>query len=165
MKTAPPVLVLAVLAALVAPVSAQDTGDRDERARTFFLHHQYPEALAIYSRLYAESLHPTFLRNMARCYQMMRQPDQAIANFRAYLRDARDLEAAERSEIEGYIAEMQRLQSPPDEGAPPAAGTSKRKVWVWSAIGLAVLGGVVAAVALGSGHAQRLPCPPGTTCP
>jgi hypothetical protein len=168
-------LTLVGVLATVAPARAQRQvdvdADADERARTFFVAHRYPEALALYARLYDETSHPTYLRNMGRCHQMMRQPDQAIASFRAYLRDARDLDAAERSEIEGYIAEMQRLQAatlplePRPAPSPPPGGTSKRKVWIWTGIGLAIVGGVAAAVAIGSSHAQRLPCPGDTICP
>ena len=36
-------------------------------------------------------MHPTYLRNIARCHQNLGNPDKAISSFREYLRKARDL--------------------------------------------------------------------------
>jgi hypothetical protein len=165
----------------------------DVQARDLFQGHSYAEALAIYQRLYSETHHPTYLRNVGRCHQMLRQPAPAIDAFRAYLRDARDLGQPERTEIEGYIAEMQRLEvsapspsSAATPGAPNAAAGSQptiisatpapapaseqqkpitRKWWFWAGLGvLAVTAGIVA-VAATSGGQDRLPCPAGAICP
>ncbi len=95
----------------------------DLQARDLFRAQRYAEALVIYQKRHAETHHPTYLRNIGRCHQMARQPAPAIEAFRAYLREARDLDAAEQREIEGYIAEMQRLElsaAPP----PPTSATS-----------------------------------------
>jgi hypothetical protein len=63
---------------------------------------------------------------------MARHPAPAIEAFRAYLREARDLDAAERREIEGYIAEMQRLElsaAPPPPTAPTPATSPTSAAW------------------------------------
>jgi hypothetical protein len=137
--------------------------------------------LAIYLRLYAETHHPTYLRNIGRCRQMMREPDPAIESFRGYLREARNLAPSERAEIEGYVAEMQRLKlsSPPlatqpasitaGAPAPPRSGAADapaitHRWWFWTGIGALAVAGVIAAVAAG-GASDRLPCPAGAVCP
>ncbi len=113
--------------AAAEPAAAPDS--RDVAARDLFRTGRYAEALSIYVQLYTETHHPTYLRNIGRCRQMMRQPGPAIDSFRSYLRQARDLAPSERAEIEGYIAEMQRLEAsaapapalsttPPSEAAP-----------------------------------------------
>jgi tetratricopeptide (TPR) repeat protein len=111
--------------ALAGPARAVD--ERELRAREAFAAGRYQEALDAYSKLYAETLHPTYLRNIGRCYQSMGEPDKAIASFRNYLRRARDLAPGKRQEIEGYIHEMEELkrarERAPPAAAPPAAGT------------------------------------------
>ena len=182
--------------ALAAP--AADSGpaampDRpDLQAAHLFQSGKYADALAIYQRLYAETHHPTYLRNIGRCHQMLRQPQPAIESFQAYRREARNLEAGERAEIDGYIAEMRRLEvgAPPRASAPPAgapswspasaaptsvsssgsSGTSStsggvlHRWWFWTGLGVLVATSVIVAVAAGSGK-DRLPCPSGAVCP
>jgi hypothetical protein len=83
---------------------------REMQAREAYAAGSYKEALDIYTKLYAEKLHPTYLRNIGRCYQNLREPDRAISSFREYLRKAKDMPADERAEVEGYIKEMEDLQ-------------------------------------------------------
>jgi tetratricopeptide (TPR) repeat protein len=116
------VLTVAVLlVALASPAAALAAGDdgAELKARTHFAAGEYKEALEIYARLYAESMHPTYLRNIARCHQNLGNPDKAISSFREYLRKARDLAPDQRAEIEGYIAEMEQLKQ--SKTATPAA--------------------------------------------
>jgi len=180
-------VVVAALAeppAIAAPAPASGPAampDRpDLQAAHLFQTGKYTDALAIYQRLYAETHHPTYLRNIGRCHQMLRQPQPAIENFQAYLRDARDLQPAEHAEIEGYIADMQRLEvaaAPPASAAPTAtvtapsaaAGSSRsggiaHRWWFWTGLGALVAAGVITAVAA-SGGKERLPCPGGAVCP
>jgi len=91
------------------------------KARTHFAAGEYKEALEIYARLYAETMHPTYLRNIARCHQNLGNPDKAISSFREYLRKAHDLTPDQRKEIEGYIAEMEHLKQSKEKSAEPAA--------------------------------------------
>jgi tetratricopeptide (TPR) repeat protein len=98
---------------LLAPstaAAATDAQDQDLKARKLFAGGDYRQALDVYVSLYAETLHPTYLRNIARCQQNLGEADKAIASFREYLRKAKDLRTAERQEIEGYIAEMEDLK-------------------------------------------------------
>jgi len=83
---------------------------REVEARQAFAAGQYQEALDLYAQLYADKVHPTYLRNIGRCYQNLRQPDKAINAFRDYLRQAKDATPGERGEIEGYIAEMEAMK-------------------------------------------------------
>jgi tetratricopeptide (TPR) repeat protein len=101
---------------------------REIEARQDFVEGRYQEALDIFARLYAETLHPNYLRNIGRCYQNLKQPDRAISTFRDYLRKAKEVSPAEHQEIEGYIKEMEDLRSqrerearaqPAAEPAPP----------------------------------------------
>jgi tetratricopeptide (TPR) repeat protein len=129
------VIVSVALAFSAAARAAGDSGD-ELKARTAFAAGDYKEALDIYARLYAETMHPTYLRNIARCHQNLGNPDKAISSFKEYLRKAPDLTPAQRKEIEGYIAEMEQLKqsqarqpasappaSPPPAAAPPAEPT------------------------------------------
>ena len=98
---------------LLAPIpaaAATDAEDQDLKARKLFAGGDYRQALDVYVSLYAETLHPTYLRNIARCQQNLGEADKAIASFREYLRKAKDLSVAQRQEIEGYIAEMEDLK-------------------------------------------------------
>ena len=112
-----------LLLALASPVAALAAGDEgaELKARTHFAAGEYKEALEIYARLYAETMHPTYLRNIARCHQNLGNPDKAISSFREYLRKARDLPPDQRAEIEGYIAEMEQLKQSKTAAPAPAA--------------------------------------------
>jgi tetratricopeptide (TPR) repeat protein len=96
--------------------AAEDRADKRQRdpremqARQAYAAGNYKDALGIYTELYAEKLHPTYLRNIGRCYQNLQDPEHAISSFREYLRKAKDIPADERSEVEGYIKEMEDLQ-------------------------------------------------------
>jgi tetratricopeptide (TPR) repeat protein len=110
-----------------APLRAQPTQEdqREVNARQLFAVGKYAEALEIFGKLYAETAHPTYLRNIGRCYQNLGDPDRAIASFREYLRQGRSLPDDQRKVIEGYIAEMEELkrkqasERPKAEDAPP----------------------------------------------
>jgi tetratricopeptide (TPR) repeat protein len=86
------------------------TDPRELQAREAFAAGRYREALDVYAKLYAEKLHPTYLRNIGRCHQHMGNPDEAILSFRDYLRKAADLPASEKQEVEGFISEMQAMK-------------------------------------------------------
>ena len=85
-----------------------------------------------FAKLYAETLHPVYLRNIGRCHQKMREPQKAIDAFQDYLAKEKKISADERAEIDGYIKEMETLrdeqareaQAPPP---PVAAGRLSRR--------------------------------------
>ena len=109
-----------------SPANAAGDEGAELKARTHFAAGEYKEALEIYARLYAETMHPTYLRNIARCHQNLGNADKAISSFREYLRKARDLTPDQREEIEGYIAEMEQLKQSRAGAAtgPPAAAAA-----------------------------------------
>jgi len=93
---------------------------RELKAREDFAGGRYQEALDLFARLYAESLHPNYLRNIGRCYQNLGEPDRAISSFHDYLRKGKEISADEHQEIEGYIKEMEDLKRQREGGAPAA---------------------------------------------
>jgi tetratricopeptide (TPR) repeat protein len=104
------VVVVALALALGAARVSAATDARELKAREDFAAGRFQEALDIFARLYAESLHPNYLRNIARCYQKLGQPDRAIDSFHDYLQKAKDVAPDERKEVEGYIKEMEDLK-------------------------------------------------------
>jgi tetratricopeptide (TPR) repeat protein len=105
------VLAAASIVGGARPAAAASTAeDQDLKARKLFAAGDYRQALEIYVNLYAETLHPTYLRNIGRCQQNLGEADKAIGSFREYLRKAKDLSPAQRQEIEGHIAEMEELK-------------------------------------------------------
>ena len=67
------------------PVLAE-TDKREIQARESFAAGRYQDALDMFVKLYAEKVHPNYLRNIGRCYQNLGEPDKAISSFREYLR-------------------------------------------------------------------------------
>jgi tetratricopeptide (TPR) repeat protein len=116
-----------VIALATSGVARAQENDRELQARTHYAAGDYKQALDIYAALYAETLHPTYLRNIGRCYQNMGEPDRAITSFKEYLRKAK-LDANQRSEIEGYIKEMEALKAGREKGEPPARPTPAPEV-------------------------------------
>jgi tetratricopeptide (TPR) repeat protein len=126
-------LALVVSAAFASPAAAEDETTAERQARTYFATGDYKQALEIYARLYVETMHPTYLRNIGRCQQNMGEADKAISTFREYLRKAKNLTPDQRAEIDGYIAEMEQLKRsqsqsqstitvvPPPATPPPSA--------------------------------------------
>jgi tetratricopeptide (TPR) repeat protein len=154
--------------------------------REAFVTGRYERALELFGKLYAETLHPTYLRNIGRCYQNLHDPDRAISTFRDYLRKAPALSAKERGEIDGYIAEMEALQrkqagearpapaepvhlaARPEPPPPPmvtarlAPEPAPSRWWLWTGLGVVVAAGVVTAVLLA--RKSDAPCPMETMC-
>jgi tetratricopeptide (TPR) repeat protein len=99
---------------------------RELKAREEFAAGRYEVALDMFAKLYAETLHPNYLRNVGRCYQNLGQPDRAITSFHEYLHKAKSLTPDERAEIDGYIKEMQELKKQQEEAreAKPAAAAT-----------------------------------------
>jgi len=63
-------VLIGVLAQATPGQAASKAKDsRELRAREDFATGHYQEAIDLYGKLYAEKLHPTYLRNIGRCYQ------------------------------------------------------------------------------------------------
>jgi tetratricopeptide (TPR) repeat protein len=102
---------------------------REVQGRALFARGDYQGALDLYVTLFAEKGDPIYLRNIGRCYQKLEKPDKAINSFDEYLRRGH-VKPSERSEVEGFIQEMEQLRKrqqaaaatqPPADSAPPAA--------------------------------------------
>lgn len=107
---------LSVAAATLAPsvpgaFAASRPNQRELKARKLYAAGQYQQALDLFAQLYAETLHPVYLRNIGRCHQRLREPEKAIDAFRDYLAKGKDIGADERREVEGFITDMQALQT------------------------------------------------------
>jgi len=132
---------------------------REVSARQLFAVGKYAEALELYSKLFAETGHPTYQRNIGRCYQNLGEADKAISSFREYLRQAKGLAAEQRTTVEGYIAEMEELKkkqeaeraknepppgatvvSTPANDTHPAAHRSRLPAYIVGGAGVAALG-------------------------
>jgi len=121
--------VLLILAAVTFGGLAHAAPPRKElQARQEFAAGRYANALEIFAQLYAETLHPTYLRNIGRCHQELGDPDKAITSFRQYLAKAKDVKPSERQEVEGFIRDMEELKrkraaaaAPPPPTAPPVS--------------------------------------------
>jgi len=111
--------VAALALAAVARPAAAEVDRREMKAREDFGAGRYQDALDIFVKLYAEKLHPNYLRNIGRCYQNLGDPDKAISSFREYLRKAKNVTPDERSEVEGYIKEMEDLKKQREQAAAP----------------------------------------------
>jgi hypothetical protein len=66
-------LVVGILMAIFATRAMGAPDPRELKAREDFAGGRYQEALDLFARLYAESLHPNYLRNIGRCYQNLGQ--------------------------------------------------------------------------------------------
>jgi hypothetical protein len=115
-------LQVAVVCLAFARPAAAAAGDRHAEmdARRAYAAGNYQQALDLYAKLYAETLHPVYLRNIGRCHQAMREPQKAINAFRDYLTKSKGLAAEERTEIEGYIKEMEALRDEQERQQHPA---------------------------------------------
>ena len=98
---------VAALAMMSGAARAVADDTRELKAREEFAAGRYQEALDLFAKLYAETLHPVYLRNIGRCYQNLGDPDRAIISFRDYLRKHKTISADERKEVEAFIAEME----------------------------------------------------------
>jgi hypothetical protein len=106
------------LAVMLASGEALADRATEMKAREAFAAGRYEDALGLFAKLYAETLHPVYLRNIGRCHQKLRQPEPAIDKFNEYLAKEKKIAADERAEIDGYIKEMEVLR---DEQAKKAA--------------------------------------------
>jgi Tetratricopeptide repeat len=104
------VIVTALILALISPRLEAAVDLREMQAREAFAEGRYQDALELFAKVYAEKLHPNYLRNIGRCYQNLGNPDKAISSFREYLRRAKTVTPEERREIDGYIREMEDLK-------------------------------------------------------
>jgi tetratricopeptide (TPR) repeat protein len=121
-------LLSTAVVARAAPLDA-----REREARADFAAGRYQKAVDGFAGLFAETADPVYLRNIARCYQKLKRPQEAIDSFQEYLLKGKNISKAERQEIDGYVKEMEALKAseatappvttPPAAIAPPPATT------------------------------------------
>jgi hypothetical protein len=109
--------VIACLTTSSPIVDAHPLDRRELEARKSFAEAHYEDALHIFADLFAQFGDPIYLRNIARCYQKMKRPAEAIATFQEYLAKAK-VSPEERQQISGYISEMESLQAAPPRPGP-----------------------------------------------
>ena len=114
-------MLLATVATLLLSTTGDARADRatEMKAREAFAAGRFDQALDLFARLYAETLHPVYLRNIGRCHQKMREPHKAIEAFKDYLAKEKKMAADERAEINGYITEMEALKAEQAKQAQP----------------------------------------------
>lgn len=99
------------------------------KARRAFVSGDFKAALALYEELYAETLHPTYLRNIGRCHQKLGNHARGIEFLQQYLKKGKNVDQQERAEVEGYVAEMEkaRAESARAEAPNPTPATEPPK--------------------------------------
>jgi hypothetical protein len=93
--------------------------ERERKAMSAYAATRYQEALDLYADLYADFHDPLYLRNIGRCHQKLKRPEEAIASFEEYLSKYKRLSGAEIDEVKGWIAEMKELQKASAPPPPP----------------------------------------------
>jgi tetratricopeptide (TPR) repeat protein len=169
----------AVVVLLLAAGGVRADPATELSAREAFASGGYEKARELFAQLYAETKRPIYLRNVGRCHQKLREPQEAIDAYREYLAKAKVIAPDERAAVERDIEEMQALRGSSARAAaggpasvrkgtasgllvaqPAAAPTPVyRKWWFWTALG-AVAAGAVAALLLAPGGVSRPGCPP-----
>ncbi|MGZ5133221.1 MAG: tetratricopeptide repeat protein, partial [Caldimonas sp.] len=98
-------VVFALCALLAAPAQAED---REQARQSFkegaqhFDLGEYKEALELFKQAYRQFEDPTFLFNIAQCYRLLGEKEQAVRLYRNYL--AKVPEARNRDEVNHTIA-------------------------------------------------------------
>jgi hypothetical protein len=154
-----------------APASGQETEMQTHRAigHRLFRLGRYEEAVAAFRRAYEVKADARLLYDIAECYRELGAVDQALFYYDRYLAGWPD--AFDRADVEERVAELEarRGNTAPRSTAPtrrrhplmivePAPNKPRptthlwQRWWFWTAVGVAVLGGVGAAlVSSGSG--------------
>ena len=68
-------LILTLVGPSVAVGQPAATKQKELAARKAFASGDWDKALDLFSDLYAETLHPVYLRNIGRCHQKKREPE------------------------------------------------------------------------------------------
>jgi hypothetical protein len=128
-------LLTSVVCATIISARTADAAEPDPRevaAKRRCLAGDVQAGVSLLADLYVDTNDATYIRNQARCFQQNGRTGEAILRFREYLRKARDLDAEERREVEGYLRELQAEQdrkaaqasapvtAPPVAPSPPA---------------------------------------------
>jgi len=101
--------------ALAAGLDDKGAGELQE-AKRLYKSGKYEQASEIFSRLSAAHPDfPIFASNAGACYYYLQRAEPAISNLREYLLVQKRITPEDRAEVEGWIAEMEKLR---DQNAP-----------------------------------------------
>ncbi len=96
--------------ALAAALATKDSA-KAKQAQQFYKEGQYEDAAKIFTELSIEYPDkPAFTRNLGACYYYLHRPEPAISNLHEYLDRGKDLTEKDRSEVERWIAELEKLR-------------------------------------------------------
>jgi len=97
-----------------------------DSGRTNYNLGHFEEALGDFERAYRARHDPVFLFNIAQCQRSLHRYEEAARSYRTYLREANNLPAATRDQVQKLAADMdkaleeQRMKQPPTGTQPPA---------------------------------------------
>jgi tetratricopeptide (TPR) repeat protein len=83
---------------------------------------KFDEAATLFERGYAEHPDPVFLYNLGQCHRQLGKNDRALFFYRGYLRNKPD--AANRTQVEQLIADLEKARQTQTGGAPPPEPTT-----------------------------------------
>ena len=96
--------------ALAASLTAKETA-KAKQAKQLYKEGKYEEAAKLFSSLSSDHPEmPVFTHNLGACYYYLRRPEPALSNLREYLRLEKDITPEDRREVEGWMAEMDKLR-------------------------------------------------------
>jgi hypothetical protein len=90
-----------------APARPVVADPRPAEARKACAAGKVDRGIQILAEIIVENGDANAVYNQARCYQQNGRPEQAVARFREYLRTAAELAPADRTQVEGYIVELE----------------------------------------------------------
>lgn len=115
-------LSLSVREGQASTLTAEDTA-KAKQARQLYKEGEYEDAARLFSKLSTDYPDKSaFTRNLGACYYHLHRPEPAISNLREYLRLVQKPSPEDRSEVEGWIAEMEKLR---DQAPSPAAASTE----------------------------------------
>jgi hypothetical protein len=101
--------------ALAAGLDDKAAGELQE-AKRLYKSGRYEQAAEIFSHLSAAHPDfPVFARNAGACYYYLQRPEPALSNLRDYLLSQKRITPEDRTEVDGWISEMEKLR---DQNAP-----------------------------------------------
>jgi hypothetical protein len=116
--------------ALAAGLDDKAAGELQE-AKRLYKSGRYEQAAEIFSHLSAAHPDfPVFARNAGACYYYLQRTEPALSNLRDYLLTQKRITVEDRTEVEGWISEMEKLRDqnapiPGPAGIPAPASTGR----------------------------------------
>ncbi|MCS6912565.1 MAG: tetratricopeptide repeat protein [Myxococcales bacterium] len=149
------VLLLGLSLALPVAGRAQEAPSADEQAQRMvdaaveaYRSRRYAVAVDLFKQAHALRADPAILYNLAKCYEKMGQPQEALEYYRRYL-VAEDTDPRLREKAERSVAALRRAIAPPPQAAPPRPAPRPGRLFFYSGLGLASAG--VASLGVGVG--------------